>query len=161
MEMVYGWRNQPHVRAVMPFSGEIDLAAHRRWWPQALADPSRRMLILEDGGSPAAIVVFSDLVRGISARWGLYTAGRLRGAWIAADFAGMRYGFEVLGLATLFCDIIETHSAALRLRAGAGAERLASRPLAALGPDFVEMRTTRAQYERGEWRHPFRHPDEL
>lgn len=161
MEMVYRWRNQPHVRAVMPFSGEIDFAAHRRWWPEAMADPRRRMLILEDGGVPAAIVVFSDLVRGVSARWGLYTAGRLRGAWIAADFAGMRYGFEVLGVAVLYCDIIETHSAALRLREGTGAIRMAIRPLVADGTGFVEMKFTRAQYESGEWRHPFKQRQEL
>lgn len=156
MEMVYRWRNQPHVRAVMPFSGAIDFEAHRRWWPEAVSDPRRRMLILEDGGVPVAIVVFSDLVPGVSARWGLYTAGRLRGAWIAADFAGMRYGFEVLRVATLYCDIIEAHSAALRLREGTGAERVAIRPLVAGGPKFAEWNFTRAQYDSGEWNHPFK-----
>jgi hypothetical protein len=158
METVYRWRNQPHVRAVMPFSEEIEFAAHCLWWPRAIVDPQRRMLILEDHGDPAAIVVFTDLIAGVSARWGLYTAGRLRGAWIAADFSGMRYGFEVLGVDALYCDILHTHKAALRLREATGAERLTSRPLdhtAVGGPDFVEMRFTRAQYESGEWRHPF------
>jgi hypothetical protein len=80
----------------------------------------------------------------------------LRGAWIAADFAGMRYGFEVLRVATLYCDIIEAHSAALRLREGTGAERVAIRPLVAGGPKFAEWNFTRAQYDSGEWNHPFK-----
>jgi hypothetical protein len=97
LEMVYRGRNQPHVRAVMPFSGAIDFEAHRRWWPAAVSDPRRRMLILEDGGVPVAMVVFSDLVPGVFGPMGLVyrraiagcvdrrrfrrPALRLRGAW--------------------------------------------------------------------------------
>jgi hypothetical protein len=99
----------------------------------------------------------------VSARWGLYTAplseiskGRSLAAWIASDFMGMRYGFEVLRVETLFCDILQTHTAALRLRECTGAIRLATRPLMTNGPLFVEMKFTRAQYESDGWPHPFK-----
>src|SRR5581483_10443653 len=133
---------------------------HRRWWPQALNDPARRMLILEAEGVPVAIVIFMEITAA-SAKWGLYTApedeisrGRCLRAWIAADFAGMRYAFEILGVETLWCEILYTHSAALRLRERTGTVRTQLREVAGR-PPFVEMKFTRSQYEANDWQHPF------
>jgi UDP-4-amino-4,6-dideoxy-N-acetyl-beta-L-altrosamine N-acetyltransferase len=161
MEMVYRWRNEPRVREVMPFSGEIELAAHRQWWPQALADESRRMMVLEDGGTPSALVVFLEVRAGVSATWGLYTApqneisrGKALAAWIACDYAGLVYAFETLRVRTLRCDAIEGHRAALRIRERMGFVRTGVKYIAKGRPRFVQMEFSRTQYDAA-WAHPF------
>src|ERR1035438_4983569 len=99
-DLIYHWRNEPRVRAVMPFAAEIDPAYHRQWWPKALADPARRMFILEDHGAPVATLIFLDVKPGISATWGFYTAphddisrSKAIEAWLLCDYAGLHYPF--------------------------------------------------------------------
>ena len=81
MMMLFRWRNNPLVRVVMPFSGELQLQVHQQWWEKAMRDPGRRTMILEDQATPVAVVVFLDLRSNaknqlVSAKWGFYTAPR-------------------------------------------------------------------------------------
>lgn len=154
METIYRWRNEPRVRQVMPYSREIDLEAHRRWWPLALADPSRRMLILEDRSRPVATVVFTELRAGVSANWGFYTAphreiskAKALTAWIACEVAAIFYAFEILRLDALDCDALPSNTAVLRSCDKAGFETIGEKSLAAGKPPFIEKRLTRAGYE--------------
>ena len=139
VDMVYRWRNEPRVRAVMPYSDPIDLAAHRHWWPRALSDPGRRMLILEDENKPVATVVF------IKAEWGFYTAPRseinaasARSAWIACQVAAIRYGFDYLGLDELYCSTIVTNAAVLRL-----SDRTGFQTIMPTKPGFIDKKLHR------------------
>jgi hypothetical protein len=120
MAMIYRWRSEPRVRAVMPYSGEIDFEIHKQWWPKTIADPNRRMMILEDRGMPVAIVVFLEVRAGVSAKWGFYTAPRGEiskevslTAWIACELAAIVYAFEYLCLDALYCETLETNTAVL------------------------------------------------
>jgi hypothetical protein len=138
----------------MPYSREIDFEAHRRWWPLALADPSRRMLILEDRSLPVATVVFTGLRAGVSAKWGFYTAphceisrARALTAWITCQIAAIFYAFEFLRLDTLDCDALPTNTAVLRSVDKAGFKTIGEKSLAAGKPPFIEKRLTRASYE--------------
>src|ERR1700736_1929503 len=112
MTMLFRWRNNPRVREVMPFSGELQLEVHEQWWQSAMGDPGRRTMILEDRDTPVAVVVFLDLrsnssKQRVSAKWGFYTAppseiGKARSlrAWVACHIAALAYAFDVLRLET-------------------------------------------------------------
>jgi hypothetical protein len=155
MTMIYCWRNEPRVRAVMPYTGEIDFEVHKRWWPKAIADPSRRMLILEDTGMPVAIVVFLETLPGISAKWGFYTAPRREisqdkslTAWITCELAAISYAFEYLRLETLYSETIQTNTAVLWLHDGIGFETTGKKLQLNEGPPFIEKLFTRACYQK-------------
>jgi len=154
METIYRWRNEPRVRQVMPYSREIDLEAHRQWWPLALADPSRRMLILEDRSRPVATVVFTEVCAGVSAKWGFYTAphreiskAKALTAWITCEVAAIFYAFEFLRLEALDCHTLATNTAVLRSLDKAGFETIGEKFLAGGKPPFIERRLTRASFE--------------
>jgi hypothetical protein len=168
METIYRWRNEPRVRQVMPYSGEIDLEAHRRWWPLALADPSRRMLILEDRSRPVATVVFTGVRAGVSAKWGFYTAphreiskAKALTAWITCQVAAIFYAFEFLRLDALDCDTLPTNTAVLRLLDKAGFETVGEESLAGGKPPFLAKSLTRASYEEQPGCSPFARLDEI
>ena len=154
MEMIYRWRNEPRVRKVMPYCQEIDFAAHREWWPKALADPRRRMLILEVGRAPVAAVVFMEVRPGVSAKWGFYTAPHheLRAAglltvWFTCQSAAIFYAFEILRVDVLVCDVLATNEAVLRWIDRAGFETIGEELLAGGNSPFIRSRLTRLIYE--------------
>ena len=159
MMMVFHWRNDPRVRAVMPFSRELQVEAHRQWWASALADPERRMMILEDRHTPVAVIVFLDLRhcsprQGASAKWGFYTSPRSEigksrslAAWVACQIAALAYAFDVLRLDTLYCETLQTHTPVLRLSGRVGFETVGRAYLARDKPPFVVQRLTRAAFQ--------------
>jgi ribosomal protein S18 acetylase RimI-like enzyme len=51
---VFDWRNEPAARAASRNTGELDWAAHKAWFPDALR--TRRMLIAELEGEPVGMV---------------------------------------------------------------------------------------------------------
>ena len=119
--LVYEWRKDPAVRRVMSNPHVVDQEVHKDWWQRAIADPRRRMMILDDADSPAALIVFFDLKPGSSASWGFYAgASRKSGAdllamWVTVEVAAVAYAFEHLRLDELFCETLETNSAVLLL----------------------------------------------
>ena len=119
--LVYEWRNDPAVRRVMSNPHVVDPEVHKDWWQTAIADPQRRMMILDDADVPAALIVFFDLKPGSSASWGFYAgASRKSGAdllamWVTVEVAAVAYAFEHLRLDELFCETLETNSAVLLL----------------------------------------------
>ena len=156
-ELVLRWRDEPAVRAAMPRRDPIDPDIHRSWWPGALADPRRRMLMLDEGAVPVAIIVFLEVERGVSARWGYYTAPhsditapRARMAWIACEYLGIVYAFQQLRLKTLQCEVLQSSAGVLRLHEHAGFEITGSRPSGDERPDFVLLQLT-CQCWREDW----------
>jgi RimJ/RimL family protein N-acetyltransferase len=60
---LYGWRNDPVVRAVSRETALIERAGHDAWLVRTLADPQRVLLVGEEGGRPVGVVRF-DLAGG-------------------------------------------------------------------------------------------------
>jgi RimJ/RimL family protein N-acetyltransferase len=159
VEMVYGWRNQPDVRAVMHYTKPLDFEAYQKWWPAALKDPTRRMLILDDTQEivpqPVAMVVFLEVQPRVSAKWGFFTAPRsevsrfksLR-AWIACEAAAIEYAFDVLGVDALYCDLLDSHTAVLRLHDRAGFASIGWNVNSMDNTRFIEKRLTRSAYQQ-------------
>lgn len=110
-DLVLGWRNHPEVRRVSLTTHVITPEEHAAWWAAATSDPQRRVLIFEDGGSPAGVVMFDT--RGDVPTWGFYldidglnARNALLAAWLrlereAVDFAFTDLGVERLGGETL------------------------------------------------------------
>ncbi len=124
--LVHTWRNHPAVRRVMPDTNPLDPQQHKDWWPTALADPNRRMMMLEDTGTPVALIVFLDLKPHESANWGFYATtshtsrADLLAIWIAVELAAIQYAFDHLHLKDLFCETRETNKAVLLLHGRTG-----------------------------------------
>jgi FkbH-like protein len=119
--VVYEWRNDPAVRRVMHIPHIVDQEVHKDWWQTAIADPERRMMILDDANVAAALIMFFDLKPRLSASWGFYAgASQKSGAdllamWVTVEVAAVAYAFDHLWLEELFCETRETNSAVLLL----------------------------------------------
>jgi len=146
-KLVYGWRSDPAVRRVMPNTDVVEPERHKNWWPTALADPERRMMMLDDGQIPVALIVFFDLKHGHSANWGFYADTSLTRAdrlamWLTVELSAIEYAFDHLYLEHLFCETRETHHAVLLLHDHTGFVDAGQGQ-----PGFVRKRFTRAGYE--------------
>ena len=100
---------------------------------------------------------FLEVERGVSARWGYYTAPhsditapRARMARIACEYLGIVYAFQQLRLKTLQCEVLQSSAGVLRLHEHAGFEITGSRPSGDERPDFVLLQLT-CQCWREDW----------
>jgi UDP-2,4-diacetamido-2,4,6-trideoxy-beta-L-altropyranose hydrolase len=57
-DSILAWRNDPAVRAMSRFAGEISPEAHRRWFDEVLHSPDRPLLVGEDHLGPVGVVRF-------------------------------------------------------------------------------------------------------
>lgn len=55
------WRNDPEVRAVSRASDAVSWTSHRQWFGRVLADPARRLYVVEYDGRPVGTVRFDHL----------------------------------------------------------------------------------------------------
>jgi RimJ/RimL family protein N-acetyltransferase len=95
-DLILGWRNHPSVRAVSLTTHEITPAEHARWWASRSSD----VLIFEDEGKPAGVVIFDGTT------WSFYLdvqglGGRMLPAWMRLEKEAVEYAFGPLGLDTL------------------------------------------------------------
>lgn len=72
LPMVLAWRNHPEVRRFMFTQHEISLAEHTKWFTRVVQDETRRLLIVQEQGSPIGYVQFSNVEPGGVADWGFY-----------------------------------------------------------------------------------------
>ncbi|WP_329053148.1 UDP-4-amino-4,6-dideoxy-N-acetyl-beta-L-altrosamine N-acetyltransferase [Amycolatopsis sp. NBC_01488] len=104
LDRIRRWRNHPSVRQVSFTTHEIGADEHRAWFAAVRADPTRRVLVYHHEGTPAGVVLFSDIDRAAgSAEWGFYLdnegLGRsLLAAWLRLEQAAVDYSFDELGL---------------------------------------------------------------
>jgi RimJ/RimL family protein N-acetyltransferase len=128
LETIRRWRNHPGVRRHFIHTREIDPAQHRSWWRGVCADPGRRVLMYEEGGTACGVVTFADhdpVAR--RAEWGFFldvdglaVSGRLFAAWVGLERAAIRYGFGDLGLAVLGGRTLASNTAVLELHRRCG-----------------------------------------
>jgi UDP-4-amino-4,6-dideoxy-N-acetyl-beta-L-altrosamine N-acetyltransferase len=117
---VLAWRNAPQVRQAMLTKDEISVDNHRAWWARKQADPAFRMLITEADGVPIAVQIFFD-VTPQTAWWAFYFTdrmpsdlGAMMAHWRFVEAAGIGYGFHIIGLETLLCEVLRSNDAVLR-----------------------------------------------
>jgi len=124
LTMVLAWRNHPEVRRFMFTQHEISLAEHSQWFMRAMQDSTRRLLVVQELGSPIGYVQFSNVAPGGVAEWGFYArpdaakgTGRKLGT-IAVDHA-----FNELKLHKVCGQAIDTNQASIRFHERLGFKR--------------------------------------
>ncbi|MEU4622574.1 GNAT family N-acetyltransferase [Actinoplanes sp. NPDC023801] len=109
-DLVLPWRNHPSVRAVSLTTHEIQPAEHAAWWARRSGD----VLIYEEDGVPAGVVIFNDSI------WSFYLdveglGPRLLPAWMRLEKEAVEYAFGPLGLDTLGGETLADNTQVLAL----------------------------------------------
>lgn len=121
------WRNDPAVAAFMYCDDRITPKAHRLWFDQARADPSRRFWIIEADGLPMGLASLTDIdLRHRRCSWAYYLAApeaRGRGIGSAVEFLVIEYVFSVLALDKLWCEVLASNESVWRLHERHGFQR--------------------------------------
>ncbi len=85
-ERVLAWRNAPFVVARSSSNRPVEPAEHERWFAAALADPDRRVYLIEVDGTPVGVVRFDRREE---------TA--VISVFLAEEHAGRGYGTRAIG----------------------------------------------------------------
>lgn len=72
LELVLQWRNHIDIRRFMLTQHEIKLEEHTRWFGKVSADPTRKLMIVEEGQQPLGFVQFSSVSDDGVSDWGFY-----------------------------------------------------------------------------------------
>jgi len=122
--MVLAWRNHPEVRRYMFTHHEISLAEHTQWFMRAVQDNARRLLIVQEQGSPIGYVQFSNVEPGGVADWGFYArpeASKGTGSKLGAS--ALDHAFGQLKLHKVCGQAIDTNQASIRFHERLGFKR--------------------------------------
>ncbi|WP_233254472.1 UDP-4-amino-4,6-dideoxy-N-acetyl-beta-L-altrosamine N-acetyltransferase [Limnohabitans sp. 2KL-51] len=124
LPMVLAWRNHPEVRRYMFTHHEISLAEHTQWFMRAVQDNARRLLIVQEQGSPIGYVQFSNVEPGGVADWGFYArpeAAKGTGSKLGAS--ALEHAFGQLKLHKVCGQAIDTNQASIRFHERLGFKR--------------------------------------
>lgn len=110
------WRNHPSVRSFMFSQHEITSEEHRAWFERTSGDPTRRLLIVEDGEGPLGFVQFSDVVVAGIADWGFYARPDApKGTGRRLGTAALDYAFTELRLHKVCGQAITANEASIAM----------------------------------------------
>ncbi|MDH5184419.1 MAG: UDP-4-amino-4,6-dideoxy-N-acetyl-beta-L-altrosamine N-acetyltransferase [Gammaproteobacteria bacterium] len=128
LDIMLSWRNAPSVRAMMFNEQEISQQEHKEWWQRVSADASKRILIMQHGGTATGVVNFFAInPEEKSCHWGFYmdpsdavdNQKRLA-IWLEIEQQAIDYAFHELGMNNLICETLlnNTHVIQLHKRFG-------------------------------------------
>jgi UDP-4-amino-4,6-dideoxy-N-acetyl-beta-L-altrosamine N-acetyltransferase len=113
------WRNSPDVRAFMYTDHVIGQAEHARWFAGAIGDPTRRYWIIEADEVGVGMANLYDIgAEPGRATWAYYIADpsmRGKGVGAMAEYLVIEQVFGTLGLTKLWCEVLETNPAVIKL----------------------------------------------
>ena len=124
LTMVLAWRNHPEVRRYMFTQHEISLAEHTQWFMRAVQDNARRLLIVQEQGSPIGYVQFSNVEPGGVADWGFYARPEAsKGTGSKLGVLALDHAFGQLKLHKVCGQAIDTNQASIRFHERLGFKR--------------------------------------
>lgn len=124
LERVLQWRNHPNVRRFMLTQHEISPDEHRSWFARKSADPTRRLLLVEDEDVPLGFVQFSGVANGAAAEWGFYAAPEAPGgSGHKLGVAALDFAFQSLGLHKVCGQALAFNDGSIRLHERLGFRR--------------------------------------
>lgn len=124
LPMVLTWRNHPEVRRYMFTKHEISLAEHTQWFMRAVQDNTRRLLIVQEQGSPIGYVQFSNVEPGGVADWGFYARPEAaKGTGSKLGESALDHAFGQLKLHKVCGQTIDTNQASIRFHERLGFRR--------------------------------------
>lgn len=113
------WRNAPDVRAFMYTDHIISQAEHDAWFARAIEDPSRRYWIIALDGAGVGLANLYDIGAPEGcATWAFYLAAaetRGKGVGAMTEYRVIEETFGPLGLTRLWCEVLETNPAVIKL----------------------------------------------
>jgi len=117
---IHAWRNTQKVRAAMLTQHQITKDEHATWWARKMADPSFRMMLLEEDNVVKAVQIFFDIHEDKSAWWAFYFTphapedmGPMLKFWKSTELSGLSYAFDILGLDRLICEVLRSNPGVL------------------------------------------------
>jgi len=124
LPMVLEWRNHPEVRRYMFTQHEISLAEHTDWFMWAVQDNTRRLLIVQEQGSPIGYLQFSNVVTGGVANWGFYARpDAAKGTGRKLGTSALDHAFNELKLHKVCGQAFDTNQASIRFHERLGFKR--------------------------------------
>lgn len=124
LPMVLAWRNHPEVRRFMFTQHEISLEEHAQWFMRAAQDNARRLLIVQEQGSPIGYVQFSNVEPGGVADWGFYARpDSAKGTGNKLGESVLDHAFGQLKLHKVCGQAIDTNQASIRFHERLGFKR--------------------------------------
>ena len=116
---VLAWRNSPDVAAYMYGDHVISEAEHALWLDAALSRPDRCFWIIELDGAPVGLSNLAGIDPAASrSDWAFYLADpavRGRGVGAAVEYLVLGHVFEDLELNKLWCEVLASNTAVVRL----------------------------------------------
>jgi UDP-4-amino-4,6-dideoxy-N-acetyl-beta-L-altrosamine N-acetyltransferase len=113
------WRNSPDVRAFMYTDHVIAPDEHALWFERAIVDPSRRYWVIELDGQGVGLANLYDIEPAQGrATWAYYLADpavRGKGVGAMAEYRVIEQAFGPLGLTRLWCEVLESNPAVIKL----------------------------------------------
>ncbi|WP_417282744.1 UDP-4-amino-4,6-dideoxy-N-acetyl-beta-L-altrosamine N-acetyltransferase [Comamonas sp.] len=96
LKLVLQWRNHIDIRRFMLTQHEIGLEEHTKWFEKVSTDPTRKLMIVEEGSEPLGFVQFSNVgVDGVS-DWGFYVRPNApKGSGRKLGTAALNHAFKV------------------------------------------------------------------
>tara|TARA_A100001011_G_scaffold374106_1_gene434237 strand:+ start:624 stop:1127 length:504 start_codon:yes stop_codon:yes gene_type:complete len=114
LDEVLFWRNHPKIRESMFSQHKIDPEEHHNWFKLVSTDPSKHIMIYEDGGHALGYVNFSVAESDESADWGFYTSPLApKGTGISLGMYALRFAFNDLDLNMLRGQAIGSNKASI------------------------------------------------
>jgi hypothetical protein len=117
---IYAWRNAPRVRKAMLTSHKIRRAEHAAWFTRKMEDPGFRQMVTEQDGSRLAVQAYFNIKAGKSAWWAFYFTPsvpndlvQMMRIWKNVEMSGIAYAFEMMGLLTLYCEVLRSNAGVL------------------------------------------------
>ena len=124
LAMVLEWRNHPEVRRYMFTQHEISLSEHTQWFKQAVTDITRRLLIVQEHGSPIGYVQFINVEPGGVADWGFYSRPDMqKGIGQKLGKTALEHAFGDLNLHKVCGQSIGSNQASIRFHERLGFKR--------------------------------------
>jgi UDP-4-amino-4,6-dideoxy-N-acetyl-beta-L-altrosamine N-acetyltransferase len=126
-DLLFDWRNRPHVADFQFTDHVITRPEHDAWLPRALADPTRAYWIVETDGRPIGLCNLAAIdLKNRECDWAFYIGepdliGRGIGSWIEREIS--REVFETRGLNKLCCEVFANNGPANALHRKFGFRR--------------------------------------
>lgn len=117
---IHTWRNAEKVRQAMLTNHLISSEEHDSWWRRKMADPTFRMMLLEEDGVAKAVQIFFDIQESNSVWWAFYftpsapeNMGRMMRFWKYNELAGLSMAFDFLKVDRVLIEVLRKNSGVL------------------------------------------------
>ena len=118
-DRILAWRNSPDVRAYMYTDHVISPEEHGRWFDGLAGDARRTYWIIEMDDKPVGLANLADIDRfNQRCSWAYYLADpavRGQGVGSYVEYWVLEYVFSGLKLAKLWCEVLASNEAVLKL----------------------------------------------